>query len=154
VTVQGTYGEVVEMGLLSVRLVTLDDNLVSVPNNRFLSEKVSSANSGALAQMCVFHFYIGCNEDFGAARRVVYEAAASSRYVYLNQPIGVVIREAPVPDGAERFAIRLSVKAYVLDGRYETAFGTDIHVRVKRSFSELGIRTAGELEWEGAPVTA
>ena len=52
-----------------------------------------------------------------------------------------------MPDGAERFAIRITTKAYVLDGRYETAFGTDITERVKRAFRERGIRTAGELEW-------
>lgn len=141
------YGEVKEIGLRAVRLVTLDDNLVSIPNNRFLNDFVSSANSGALHQMCVMEFFIGCNEDFALAKRVVYEATASSRYVYLNKPIVVHFREGPVPDGAERFAIRLTCKAYVLDGRYESAFGTDVSERVKRAFRRLSIRTAGEIEW-------
>jgi len=141
------YGEVKEIGLRAVRLVTLDDNLVSIPNNRFLTDAVASANSGALHQMCVFDFYIGCNEDFEQAKRVVYEATASSRYVYLNCPIVVHLREGPVPNGAERFALRLTCKAYVLDGRYESAFGTDVTERVKRAFRQEGIRTAGEIEW-------
>ncbi len=143
----GTYGEVVEIGLRTVRINTLDDNLVSIPNNRFLSDTVSCANAGALDQMCVFHFWIGCNEDFAAAKRIVYEATASSRYVYLAKPIVMVLREGPVEGGAERFAIRVSVKAYVFDGRYETAFGTDVTERVKRAFKAAGIHTAGELEW-------
>ena len=45
----GQYGEVVEIGLRTVRMETLDDNLVSIPNNRFLSDVVSCANAGALA---------------------------------------------------------------------------------------------------------
>jgi small-conductance mechanosensitive channel len=147
-----TYGEVQEMGLRSVRIATLDDNLVSVPNNLFLTSAVSSANAGALDQMCVFDYYIGCNEDFDAARRIVYEATAASRYVYLNKPISMVVREGPVPNGAERFAILIRVKAYVLDGRYETAFGTDVTERVLRSFRKLDIRTAGQIEW-GPPET-
>jgi len=147
VTMGDTYGEVLDMGLLSVRVVTLDDNQVSIPNNRFLSERVASANSGQLDQMCVFDFFIGCNENYREAKRIVYEATVSSRYVYLNKPITVLMREGAVPDGAERFAIRLTVKAYVLDGRYETAFGTDVHERVKASFRVAGIRTAGEIEW-------
>jgi len=147
ITFDGEYGEVVEMGLRTVRLVTLDDNLVSIPNNRFLTEVVASANAGALDQMCELHFFVGCNENFVDAKRIVWEAAASSRYVYLNKPIVVVMREGPVPDGAERFAIQLTVKAYVLDGRYETALGTDIHERVKVAFRRAGIRTAGEIEW-------
>lgn len=141
------YGEVIEIGLRAVRLVTLDDNLVSIPNNRFLSEAVSCANSGALDQMCVFDFFIGCNEDFDLAKRLLYEATATSRYVYLNKPIAIVVREEPVAGQGHRFAIRLSVKAYVLDGRYETAMGTDITERAKRAFQHAGIRTAGEMEW-------
>jgi small-conductance mechanosensitive channel len=147
----GTYGEVVEIGLRCVRVCTLDDNLVSIPNQRFLNESVATANAGALHQMCVFPFWVGCNEALGVAKQIVYEAAASSRYVYLDKPIVVVLREGPVPDGAERFAIELRLKAYVFDGRYETAFGTDVTERVKRAFSAAGIRTAGEIEWgEGA----
>ncbi|MEL6346038.1 MAG: mechanosensitive ion channel domain-containing protein [Myxococcota bacterium] len=143
----GHYGEVKEIGLRTVRIVDMDDNLISIPNSRFLGESVSCANAGALDQMCVFSFFIGCNENFEAAKRIVYEATASSRYVYLGKPITIVVREGPVPNGAERFAIMIRVKAYVFDGRYETAFGTDITERVKRAFREEGVRTAGEIEW-------
>jgi len=147
ITFDGHYGEVKEIGLRSVRIATLDDNLVSIPNHRFLNDAVATANAGSLHQMCVFPFWVGCNEDIGTAKQIVYEAAASSRYVYLDKPIVVVVREGPVPDGAERFAIELKVKAYVFDGRHETAFGSDVTERVKRAFSLQGIRTAGELEW-------
>lgn len=146
----GTYGEVVEIGLRTVRVNTLDDNLVSIPNHRFLNDVVSSANAGSLHQMCVFPFWVGCNEDIAAAKRVVYEATASSRYVYVDRPITVSVREGPVPHGAERFAVELKVKAYVFDGRYETAFGTDVTERVKTAFRTQGIVTAGELEWRAS----
>jgi small-conductance mechanosensitive channel len=145
-----TYGEVVEIGLRTVRVQTLDDNLVSIPNHLFLNQVVSSANAGALHQMCVFPFYVGCNENIAVAKRIIYEATASSRYVYLDEPITIVVREGAVPDGAERFAIGVTVKAYVFDGRYETAFGTDVTERVKRAFAKQGIRTAGEIEWRAA----
>jgi hypothetical protein len=97
--------------------------------------------------MCVYPFYLGCNEDIGLAKCILHEAVASSRYVYLDRPVVVVVRDGPVPDGAERFAVELKVKAYVFDGRYETAFGTDITERVRRAFAAHGIRTAGEIEW-------
>jgi len=141
------YGEVKEIGLRAVRIVDLGDNLISIPNSRFLSESVSSANFGGLDQMCEFRFYIGCQEDFERAQQIIYEAAASSRYVFLGKPIKVMMREGPVPDGAERFAIEFKVKAYVFDGRYEQQFETDVHIRVKRAFKRRGIRTAGEIEW-------
>jgi small-conductance mechanosensitive channel len=142
-----TYGEVVEIGLRTVRITTLDDNLVSIPNNRFLTDAVSSANAGALDQMCVFDFWIGCNEDIAVAKQIIYEATASSRYVYLAKPISIVVREGVVSGGGERFAVRISTKAYVFDGRYETTFGTDITERVKRAFKAAGVHTAGEDEW-------
>jgi small-conductance mechanosensitive channel len=144
------YGEVVEIGLRTVRVQTLNDNMVSIPNHRFLNDTVASANAGSLHQMCVFPFWVGCNEDIASAKRIVYEATASSRYVFVNKPITVSVREGPVPDGAERFAVELKVKAYVFDGRYETAFGTDVTERVKAAFSSTGIRTAGEIEWSAA----
>jgi small-conductance mechanosensitive channel len=144
------YGEVIEIGLRAVRIQTLDDNLVSIPNHRFLNDPVSSANAGSLHQMCVFSFWIGCNEDIAAAKRIVYEATASSRYVYIDRPITISVREGPVPNGAERFALDLTVKAYVFDGRYETPFGTDVTERVKAAFADSGIKTAGELEWTAA----
>lgn len=148
----GQYGEVLEIGLRTVRIATLDDNLISIPNNRFLSDVVSSANAGALDQMCVFRFWIGCNEDFDRAKGIVYEACAASRYVYLEKPITLAVCEGPVPDGAERFAIQITAKAYVLDGRYETAFGTDVTERVLRAFRAERIRTAGQIEW-GPPMS-
>jgi len=150
ITFGDTYGEVVEIGLRAVRVQTLDDNLVSIPNHRFLNDVVSSANSGSLHQMCVFPFWVGCNENIEEAKRIIYEATASSRYVFIDQPITVSVREGPVPDGAERFAIEIRVKAYVFDGRYETAFGTDVTERVKAAFASGGIRTAGEIEWQAA----
>lgn len=143
----GFYGEVQEIGIRKVQLVDLDDNVVSIPNSRFLSDVVSSANFGALHQMCVYSFYIGCNEDFEQAKRLVAEATVASRYVYLDLPVAVYFSEGVVPDGAERFALKLTVKAYVFDGRYESAFGSDVHERVKRAFRTAGIRTAGEIEW-------
>ena len=37
---RGVYGEVQEIGLRSVRIVDLDDNLLSIPNSLFLNEMV------------------------------------------------------------------------------------------------------------------
>ncbi len=145
ITFDGQYGEVVEIGLRTVRLVTLDDNLVSVPNHRFLNDAVASANAGALHQMCVWDFWIGADQDLGKAKEIVYEATATSNFVYLELPVVIVVREGPVEQGRDRFAVKLSSKAYVFDGRYETAFGTDVTERVRRAFRQHGIKTPAEI---------
>jgi len=141
------YGEVVEIGLRTVRVLDLEDNLISIPNSQFLQSVVSCANSGNLDQMCVFQFYIGCNQDFLLAERVVRESVVASRYMFWEKPVVVHMKEGAVPNGAERFAIILTAKAYVMDNRYESAFASDVHRRVKQSFRRHGIKTAGELEW-------
>lgn len=141
------YGEVVEIGLRAVRIVDLEDNLISIPNNQFLQNVVSCANSGNLDQMCVFRFYLGCNQDYRLAEKIIEDAVVSSPYIFCQKPVSIFMKEDAVPDGAERFAIHLIAKAYVIDGRYESHFSSDVHRRVKNAFRANKIYTAGELEW-------
>lgn len=138
VAFQSYYGEITEIGLRSVRLNTLDDNLVTIPNSAFLSTAVASANAGALDCMVVIPFYIAAAEDFRLARRIVAEAAATSRYVYLEKPIVTLISDQFM---GERFITVVKVKAYVFDARYESAFASDVTERVKASFRKAGLRT-------------
>lgn len=134
----GYYGEVTEIGLRSVRLVTLDDNLVTIPNSRFITEAVASANAGALDCMVVMDFYIAAAEDFARARIIAAEAAATSRYVYLEKPVATLVSDQFM---GERFVTVIRVKAYVFDARYEKAFASDVTERVKRAYHADGIRT-------------
>jgi len=142
ITFQGAYGEVTEIGLRSVRVVTLDDNAVTIPNNLFLTEAVASANAGALDCMVVVPFYIGAAEDFGRARRIVHEATVTSRFVYLNKPVVTLLEDAFL---GERFVTIVKVKAYVYDARHEKAFSTDVTERVKRAFAAGGIQTPDQV---------
>lgn len=132
------YGEVESVGLRSVRLVTLDDNLVTIPNHLFLADMVASANAGALDCMVVIPFYVAAAEDFQLARRLVAEATATSRYVFLNKPVVTLVGDEFM---GERFVTVIRVKAYVFDARYEKAFATDVTERVKIAFKRHGIKT-------------
>lgn len=129
----GEYGDILSIGLRSVKLRTLDDSTVTIPNNLFLSEVASSANSGELAMQTVVDFYIGVEQDIQLARDLVREAAATSRYIFLPKPI-VVLASQVLLESAVGMRIRL--KAYVLDTKYEMEFATDITLRVQRAFAE------------------
>lgn len=144
VQVGDTYGEVVEIGLRATRIRTLNDTLVSIPNNLFLTDPVASHNQGLLYQMCVFKFYVTTSEDFDLAKRLAYESTVSSRFAYLRKPVVVQFEEIAVPNVESAIGLQLTVKAYVMDGRFERAFGTDVHERVKRAFRSNGIRTVGD----------
>ena len=128
-----TYGEVKEIGLRSVRIVTLDDNEVSIPNNKFLTEPVASANGGALDMMVVIDFHIAMTENFDLAKQLVYEACVTSKYVFLHKPVVILIFDKVSPVA---YSTIVRCKAYVIDARYERAFVSDVTERAKRAFRE------------------
>ncbi len=134
----GYYGEITEIGLRSVRMVTLDDNLVTIPNSMFLSAASASANAGALDCMVVIPFYIGAAEDFSRARALIEEATATSRFVFLDKPLVTQIADEFM---GERFVTVIRVKAYVFDARYEKSFASDVTERVKAALAANDIRT-------------
>ena len=124
-------------GLRSVRLVTLDDSLVTIPNNRFLTEVVSSGNAGALDMQIVIDFFVAPDADVAKAKRIVDEAVKTSKYVYLQKPVVILVNDVVE---ANYFATRLRAKAYVLDIKYEKLFESDVTERVKQAFKAAQIR--------------
>lgn len=136
VTFGGQYGEVSAIGLRSVRMVTLDDSLVTIPNNKFLTDVVISGNAGALDMQIVMDFHIAPDADLRKAKEIVDEAVQSSRYVFLEKPVVVLVSDVMQQT---YLATRLRAKAYVLDVRYEGAFASDVTERVKEGFAEAGI---------------
>ena len=135
VNVGGTYGEVVSIGLRSTRIVTADDNLVSVPNAQMVDQQVANANAGELNCQVVTDLYLPGWADEVAAKRIAFEAAASSKYVYLKKPIVVLVSD----QFKETFLTRVRVKAYVLDPRLEFLFQSDVTERARQGFREAGL---------------
>ncbi len=132
----GEYGDITAIGLRSVRLQTLDDNTVTIPNNKFLTDITSCGNYGALDMQVVMDFYIGVDQDIMRARDIVTEAGLTSRYVHLPKPVVVLVNQVMQDN---YIAVRLRLKAYVLDTQYENAFETDVHLRVMHAFESYAI---------------
>ncbi|MFB3131783.1 MAG: mechanosensitive ion channel family protein, partial [Rhodothermales bacterium] len=135
INVGGTYGEVVSIGLRSTRIVTPDDNLVSVPNSQVVDSQVANANAGSLDCQVVVDLYLPGWVDVMNAKSIAYSAAANSKYVYLEKPIVVRVKDV----FKETFLTQLKVKAYVLDARYEFAFASDITETAKAEFLRQGL---------------
>lgn len=131
------YGEIKSIGLRSVKLVTLDDSLVTIPNARFISDVVSSGNAGALDMMIVIPFHVALDADIETAQRLIYETVVSSRFAYLAKPVKIVASEVLI---GHNLALQLSAKAYVLDVKYEKSFQTDVVIRVTQAFLEHHIK--------------
>jgi small-conductance mechanosensitive channel len=136
VTFAGYYGEITHIGLRSVRLMTLDDTQVTIPNNLFLTQAVSSGNAGAVDMMIMVDLHIGLDQDLEEARRLLSEVVTTSRYVNLNRPWSVLVSEIIEQN---YLAIRMRAKAYVLDARLEKAFEGDITERALKAFRSARI---------------
>jgi small-conductance mechanosensitive channel len=142
ITFNGVYGEVQSIGLRTVRVVTLDDNLVTIPNAKLGSEIVASGNAGELTMLVQQDFFIAVDQDAAHARRLVGDALCSSRFCKLQMPWTVLVNQVV---HEQHFAVRLRAKAYVVDVRYEKAFETDVTLRVMEAFERNGVQPPARL---------
>lgn len=130
------YGEVTEIGLRSTRIVTKDDSLISVPNAEVVNTAVSNSNSGEANCQVVAEIYLPIDVDTNKVRQLALEAARVSRYVYLNKPITVLfINEVK----QRRSFLKMRLKAYVSDIRYEFSFQSDMTEIVMQELLKEGL---------------
>ncbi len=135
ISVGGTYGEVVSIGLRSTRIVTADDNLVSIPNSQVVEEQVANANAGQLNCQVVTRLHLPGQVDERLAKRIAFEAAITSPYLFLEKPIAVLVQD----DFRTTFLTRITVRAYVLDPRFEFVFQSDVTERAREGFRTAGL---------------
>ncbi len=130
------YGEVLEIGLRSTRVVTPDDSIVTIPNSEMMNQSISNANSSENNCQVVAEFYFSLSSDTRRIRQIAVEAAQVSRYVYINKPIAVEFSNVFVPKGSY---LKMRLKAYVNDVRYEFAFQSEMTEIVLREMAREGL---------------
>ena len=126
------YGEIKSIGLITVRLVTLSDDVVTIPNSRFLTDVVSSSNSGNMEMMIENDFYLALNADLKLAQNIAKEILITSNYIYLKKPFSILINEVKMEN---MIVIEFKVKAYVLDIKYEKLFQNNLSQRIISGFN-------------------
>lgn len=136
IDIDGNYGEVLQIGLRSTRIVTPDDSVVSIPNSELMNKAVSNSNSGALDCQVVSEIYIPVDCDIQKAKEIAYMAAATSRYVYLKKPIAIITMNEIIKN---QWLIKMRVKAYVIDIRDEFLFLGDMTEIIISELRKVGI---------------
>ncbi len=132
------YGEVIEVGLRSTRIVTPDDNLVSIPNSEIMNSPVSNANAGEANCQVAAEIFLPINVDTSHVREIAIQAAQVSRYVYLNKPITILFFNE-YKDKEPVF--KMKIKAYVLDIRDEFKFKSEMtEITIKQLLKEKIIK--------------
>lgn len=130
------YGEVLSIGLRSSRVVTPDDSIVSIPNGDLMNRSVSNANSSALDCQVVTEIFLPAIVDIDAVKKLAFQAVYSSPYTYMNKPVVVIVLNEVNNRG---LFIKLRIKAYVLDIRYEFLFKSDV--------TEMVLKECNRREW-------
>lgn len=145
------YGEVVEIGLRSTRVVTADDSLVSIPNSEIMNNSVSNANAGESNCQVVAEIYLPIFADMTKSRAIAMQSAKVSRYVFMNKPITVLFSN----EFKDRKSIlKMKIKAYVLDIRDEFKFKSEMtEVVIKKLLEEKIIITSDDSEIEDPYIT-
>jgi small-conductance mechanosensitive channel len=138
----GEYGDIISIGLRSVRMQTLDDNTVTIPNNKILTDVTSCGNYGALDMQVAVEFFVGVDQNLKLAARLIEEAITSCRFAFLDKPVVVGMKQQMAQDIV---AVKLTGKGYVLDTKYEAAFVSDVTRRVLEAFAEHDVLPPAKL---------
>ncbi|MCC5926203.1 MAG: mechanosensitive ion channel [Bacteroidetes bacterium] len=136
IEVDKQYGEVLQIGLRSVRIVTEDDSVVTVPNAEIMNKSVSNANSSALDCQVVAELFLPRTIDTRLVEKVCRKAAMTSRFAYLNKPVYVHVTHVTV--GPKDY-LKVRLKAYVLDIRFEQELRSDMTTICMDEFNRLGL---------------
>lgn len=129
------YGEIDHIGLRSTKLTTADDTRVTIPNAQVLSDQVYNANSGVPDCQVVTDVYLPPDADPDQAARIGRESAFCSPFLLSRKPV-VVLTQHGFDQGP---FLRLRIKCYVHDHRFELQIQSDITARASRELLRMGV---------------
>jgi small-conductance mechanosensitive channel len=128
VELAGHYGEVVDINLMKIKIVTPGDSIINIPASEIIKATVSNANSGALDCQVITIINLPANCNLQKIKKVAREAVYSTPYVFLDKPVTILFRSiyTQIP------LIEMKIKAYVYDHRHEFRFSSDIYERIQK----------------------
>lgn len=129
------YGEVTQIGLRTTWIHTFNDSTVAIPNNILFDRAVVNSNSGSIVELVVVKFFLPAGGAVGKVKSLMLEAATCSPYVYRKNPVQVLVED----EYDRGFLTVFTVKAYVMDVRFEQLLASDITERVKEGLTAIGV---------------
>jgi len=129
------YGEIDHIGLRSTKLTTPDDTRVTIPNAQILTDQVFNANSGVPDCQVVTDLFLPLDTSVEVAHRVGFESAICSPFLLSRKPVVILTTH-----GFDKQPfLRLRIKCYVYDHRFEPRIQSDITARASRELLRLGV---------------
>lgn len=130
VQIGSSYGEIDHIGLRSTKMTNADDTRITIPNGEILTAQIWNSNSGVPDAQVTVDLFLDAAADPYEAMEVGYEAAYSSPYLLAGKPVVCLVADQM----QQRPYLRLRIKGYVYDHRFEPRFQSDITARAKAEF--------------------
>ena len=131
VTIDDNYGEVRNVGLRAIQIVTAGDNVVTVPHEKIWTDSIVNANDGARTLQCAIDFYVAPGHDAARIRTALLDVGRTSAYVSYAHDVRVVLAQT-------QWGTRYKLRAYPFDLRDQFAFGTDLTARGMAAIESAG----------------
>jgi len=135
IKIDESYGEVKEINMRSVEIVTPDDTVVVIPHIKLWNSSIFNSNDGSQNLMCIADFYLQPDHDGAQVKHKLHDVAMASAYLQLNKPISVIVIEKP-------WGTHYRLKAYPIDPRQQFDFITDLTIRGKEALNKMGVKFA------------
>jgi small-conductance mechanosensitive channel len=107
----GTWGDVVDIGLRSTRIQTLDNRMVIVPNNTISTDQIVNYTYPDPRYRIQIEIGIGYGQDVEMVRKVLVEAVRKVEGVLLDKPVDALYET--MGDSAMIFRVRWWIHSYV-----------------------------------------
>ena len=135
VQIGSAYGEIDHIGLRSTKMTNADDTRITIPNGELLTAQIWNSNGGVPDAQVSVDLYLDTAADPYEAMQIGYEAAYSSPYLLPSKPVVCLVSDQM----QQRPYLRLRIKGYVYDHRFEPRFHSDITARAKREIQRRGM---------------
>ncbi len=135
IKISENYGEVISVRIRSLKVLTPDDNIVTIPHSCIWQDHISNSNDGSETLQCVADFFLANNQSIQKISQILRAVACSSAYLHYEKPVKVVAKN-------EIWATHVKLRAYPFDLRDQFAFITDLTLRGQNALREAGFEMA------------
>lgn len=132
INIRDYYGEVLETGWRTTKILNSEGAVVNIPNSVFLIEPFENINIGQKEQLVSIEFSFPANFQIEEIMSILKEAALSSPYAYSKKSPHVFLESADYLSGINKFKLTL----HLFDSRYENELISSVNEKV---FSEVKV---------------
>jgi small-conductance mechanosensitive channel len=123
ISIDGRTGKVSVINLCVTHLQTVNNSMITIPNNRFLKTILENHSNGKKHVQVPVHLYLPLEIDLEKVREIAQAAVKVSRYVNLDHALDVTISNV-LQSG--RSVISLTLYAAINDLAYEDLFRSEV----------------------------